>query len=87
MSATLPDLWAEVEHKAHTLSQLSMAMPTLVIPYDLMEFYRQKALSKVAEFIGGDYRSGNIARMVDSAQRKLLHVYNESEVGSGFING
>lgn len=84
MSATVPEIWADIEEQSLGIEDATREQRTLVIPHELFQGHRQQALAKMAEFMGGDYRSGNVAKMVDSALRKLLHVFHESEVGSGF---
>lgn len=83
LAATLPETWEDVEAKMHTLNEFTQGVPCMVIPDELFINQRQKALAQMAAFIGGDYRSGNVAKMVDSALRKLMHVYDEREIGSG----
>lgn len=87
LGATLPEIWTEIEAKMNGLNEFTTKVPTLVIPAELFEYQRQKGLAQMAAFLGGDYRSGNVAKMVDSAQRKLLHVFDEKEVGSGYVSG
>jgi hypothetical protein len=87
-SATFTEIMDYVARNHMYISDaMRFAQSSMIIQEGLFEGNRQKALKDLSIFIGGDYKSGNVTKMVDSAQKKLHHVYTLEGLGSGTLNG
>ena len=76
---TVWELWAKRGREDAALEELSQAVPTMLIPASFFEEQREKALIKVADFIGGARNREDRGRLVNRALKRLSLVYTLEE--------